>query len=208
MRELAIAFVLGVAFSAVPGIVTAESIRRGLAGGFWPATIVGIGSLLGDAFYAVLALSGLLALRNYSRARLWIEAAGGLLLVWLALDALRARVPGPGESPVRSARHNDLLVGAGLSLTNPWALAFWVGFGGVLLSAGIRNPEANLWGLLGAFLAGALAWSLVLSLLIAFARRFVGARLFRIVSVGSALIFLGTGAYTFWQVYRDAIRVP
>jgi threonine/homoserine/homoserine lactone efflux protein len=206
VKELAIAFALGVAFSAPPGVVTAEAIRRGVAGGFWPAAMVGIGSLIGDAVYAALALSGLSALTRYTLARLLIAAAGGLLLFWLAFDALRSPPPNFAESSNRSGKHGDFLVGAGLSLTNPWAIAFWLGFGGVLLSAGIRNPETNLAWFLTAFLTGALAWSLVLSMLIALARRFVNAVLFRIVSVGSALVFLGTGVYTIWQVYSDFRR--
>ena len=206
MKELAIAFALGVAFSAPPGVVTAEAIRRGVAGGFWPAAMVGIGSLIGDAVYAALALSGLSAVTRYTLARLLIGAAGGLLLLWLAFDALRSPAPNFAESSNRPGKHGDFLVGAGLSLTNPWAIAFWLGFGGVLLSAGIRNPETNLAWFLTAFLTGALAWSLVLSMLIALARRFVNAVLFRIVSVGSALVFLGTGVYTIWQVYSDFRR--
>jgi hypothetical protein len=46
-----------------------------------------------------------------------------------------------------------------------------------------------------------------LSLLIALARRFVSAVLFRILSMGSALVFVLTGIYTFWQVYRDWPRL-
>ena len=202
MRELAIAFSLGVAFSAPPGIVTAEAIRRGIAGGFVSATMVGIGSLIGDAVYAALALGGLSALSGYPVSRSAIGICGALLLFWLAYDALRAKVPTANPS----AKRSDFIVGAALSLTNPWVIAFWLGFGGVLLSAGIRNPEAKLPLLLAMFLIGALVWSLILSLMIALARRFVNAVLFRIVSIGSAFIFTGTALYTIWQLYLDLRR--
>lgn len=76
----------------------------------------------------------------------------------------------------------------------------------MLLSAGIRNPEAKLPLLLSMFLIGALAWSFILSLMIALARRFVNATLFRIVSICSAFIFTGTALYTIWQVYLDLRR--
>ena len=202
MRELAIAFSLGVAFSAPPGIVTAEAIRRGIAGGFVSATMVGIGSLIGDAVYAALALGGLSALSGYPVARSAIGICGALLLFWLAYDALRARVPTANAT----AKRSDFIVGAALSLTNPWAIAFWLGFGGVLLSAGIRNPEAKLPLLLAMFLIGALVWSLILSAMIALARRFVNAVLFRIVSICSAFIFTATALYTIWQLYLDLKR--
>jgi len=205
LRELAIAFSLGVAFSAPPGIVTAEAIRRGITRGFVSALMVGVGSLIGDAVYAALALGGLSAVSRYTVARLVIGSCGALLLFWLAFDALRAQAPNPDE-PANSGKRGDFLVGAGLSLTNPWAIAFWLGFGGVLLSAGIRNPEPKLTLLLAAFLIGALAWTLILSLMIALARRFVNAVLFRIVSVCSAIVFMGTGLYTIWQVYVELRR--
>lgn len=203
MKELAIAFSLGVAFSAPPGIVTAEAIRRGITGGFVSAVMVGLGSLIGDAVFAALALGGLSAVSRYIFARLVIGACGALLLFWLAFDALRTQAPKPAEPLSRPGKRSDFLVGAGLSLTNPWAIAFWLGFGGVLLSAGIRNPEAKLPLLLATFLTGALAWTLILSVMIALARRFVNAVLFRIASIGSALVFVGTGLYTIWQVYLD-----
>jgi threonine/homoserine/homoserine lactone efflux protein len=206
LRELAIAFSLGVAFSAPPGIVTAEAIRRGIAGGFVSATMVGIGSLIGDAAYAAMALGGLTAVSRYTSARLIVGSAGVLLLFWLALEALRAKAPAPGVSLNRAGPRSDFLVGAGLSLANPWAIAFWLGFGGVLLSAGIRNPQANLPLLLAMFLIGALVWSLLLSLMIALARRFVNAVLFRVVSICSALVFTGTALYTIWQLYLDLRR--
>jgi threonine/homoserine/homoserine lactone efflux protein len=202
LRELAIAFSLGVAFSAPPGIVTAEAIRRGITGGFMSALMVGIGSLIGDAVYAALALGSLSTLSRYPVAQSVIGICGALLLFWLAYDALRAQALTANPSPKRS----DFVVGAGLSLTNPWAMAFWLGFGGVLLSAGIRNPEAKLPLLLTTFLSGALVWTLILSALIALARRFVNAVLFRIVSAGSALVFIGTGLYTIWQVYLNLRR--
>jgi chemosensory pili system protein ChpE len=203
LKELAVAFLLGIAFSAPPGVVTAESIRRGVLGGFWPAAMVGIGSLIGDAVYAGAALGGLSALTRFTAARMLLGAGGGLLLFWLAFDALRAKPPNLAEPSTQPRKQGDFLVGAALSLTNPWAIAFWLGFGGVLLSAGIRDPQTKLAPLLVVFLAGALAWTLVLSLLIALARRFVNAVLFRILSAGSALVFVLTGIYTFWQVYRD-----
>jgi threonine/homoserine/homoserine lactone efflux protein len=168
--------------------------------------MVGVGSLIGDAVYAALALGGLTAVSHYTVARLVIGSCGALLLFWLAFDALRAGVPNPAEPANISGKRSDFLMGAGLSLTNPWAIAFWLGFGGVLLSAGIRNPEAKLPLLLAVFLIGALAWSVILSLMIALARRFVNAVLFRLVSTGSALVFVGTGLYTIWQIYLDLRR--
>jgi chemosensory pili system protein ChpE len=48
-------FALGLAFCAPPGAITAEALRRGLARGFRPALLVELGSLIGDATWALIA---------------------------------------------------------------------------------------------------------------------------------------------------------
>ena len=52
------AFVLGLIFNAAPGAVFAESLRRGLHGGYSSALKVQVGSLVGDATWAILGLMG------------------------------------------------------------------------------------------------------------------------------------------------------
>ncbi|MBI3949259.1 MAG: LysE family transporter [Acidobacteria bacterium] len=203
LKELFTAFGLGIAFAAPPGIVTAECIRRGLAGGFWSAMAVGVGSLIGDAVYAVLTLSGLAILTQRPAAQLAIGIVGSVVLFVLARDALKAKLPETSESLASGERRNAFLSGAVLSLTNPWAIAFWIGFGGVLLSAGIRDPASEMGLFLAAFLTGAAIWGVILSVLIALGRRFVNPTLFRGASIASATIFVGTGLYTGWQVIRN-----
>ena len=52
------AFVFGLIFNAAPGAVFAETVRRGIRGGFRPALAVQLGSLAGDTLWALLGLSG------------------------------------------------------------------------------------------------------------------------------------------------------
>ena len=52
-------FALAIAYCAPPGIVSTETVRRGLAQGFQAAWLVQIGSVFGDAIWAVLAIMGL-----------------------------------------------------------------------------------------------------------------------------------------------------
>ena len=53
------AFLLGLIFNAAPGAVFAETIRRGVDGGYRPALAVQIGSLAGDAAWALLGPAGI-----------------------------------------------------------------------------------------------------------------------------------------------------
>ena len=53
------AMLLGFVFNAAPGAVFSETLRRGLRDGYKPALLVQIGSLVGDATWAALGLTGL-----------------------------------------------------------------------------------------------------------------------------------------------------
>lgn len=199
-REFFLTFSLGIAFAAPPGIVTAESIRRGLAGGFRQAALVGFGSLIGDTAYAALALTGLAGALQFHAAQRAVAVAGAGVLLYLAVSGWRSRNV-EIELPAGDSR-GAFTAGALLSLTNPFATAFWLGFGGALLSAGIPDPLRRLPSLLAVFLTASALWVFVLSGLIAAGKRFVNPSLFRIVSIGSAAVFLATGLYTVWQAFR------
>jgi chemosensory pili system protein ChpE len=201
LREFIVAFALGIAFAAPPGIVTAESIRRGVKGGFWPATLVGLGSLIGDAAYAILALTGLATLLQYAAAQRTIAVAGAGVLIFLAISALGTKAPATAAPEARNEKRNAFLAGALLSLTNPWAITFWVGFGGALLSAGIENPRSRIGLFIAAFLAGSTLWVAILSFLIVAGRRFIDAGLFRALSVASAFVFAATAVYALWRAF-------
>ena len=82
-------FVLAIAFCAPPGVVTAETVRRGAARGFVPALFVQFGSLVGDTTWAVIALTGLAFVFQNNIAKLVLSLLGILLMLKLAWDAIR-----------------------------------------------------------------------------------------------------------------------
>src|SRR5215207_10148286 len=95
-------FVLAIAFCAPPGVVTAETVRRGAARGFVPALFVQFGSLVGDTTWAVMALTGLAFLVQNSLARVILTLMGMALMLKLAWDAFK------------DARHGKELAGTSL----------------------------------------------------------------------------------------------
>ncbi len=50
---------IAISFSAPPGPVAMETVRRGLRGGFLPALNVQLGSMIGDFMWFMIALIGL-----------------------------------------------------------------------------------------------------------------------------------------------------
>ena len=200
--SILLAFWLGIAFSAPPGIVTVESLRRGLKNGYWSAFVVGLGSLIGDATYAFIAFSGLGFIVQNNIIRFIVSLFGILFLTYLSISCFRKKVVGDLGVYVdsKSINRDAFMTGAVLSLTNPWAIAFWLGFGGILVSSGISTNSQNLWYFLLVFLLGAFSWVVILSGLIVFGKQFISDRIFSRISFGSGLIFLGTACYSFWKL--------
>ena len=185
------AAILGIAFCAPPGAVTAESLRSGLAGGFRPALLVQVGSLVGDATWAVIALAGAAILVQNTTVRYGLGLVGIVFLLYLAYGAFRAAWD--DELPVAtSRRHGYFTRGALLSLTNPFAIAFWLGVGSAMAAVGVVAPQLSHFAIFfGGFMLGAVLWAFFISGLIAWGRRFVHQRFFRWINLlsGCALAY-------------------
>ncbi len=83
-----------------------------------------------------------------------------------------------------------------MTALNPMTIFFWATLPGVLLQGA---PEGKIF-LVAAGLAvwlGAFSWVLMLVLILKFARRYVGPRMFAVVSAGGGLIILAL-AVNFW----------
>ena len=72
------AMLLGFVFNATPGAVFSETLRRGLRDGYKPALMVQIGSLVGDATWAAVGLTGLALLLDSAQIRYPLTLKGRL----------------------------------------------------------------------------------------------------------------------------------
>src|SRR5512140_2714271 len=135
-------FVLAIAFCAPPGVVTAETIRRGAARGFFPALFVQFGSLVGDTTWATIALTGLAFIVQNNVAKAILSAAGIVLMLKLAWDALKDARHGK-ELDMTDSKSNrgDFANGAFLSLGNPLNIVFWTGLGTTVFASISGSPQ-------------------------------------------------------------------
>ncbi len=138
------AFVLGLVFNAAPGAVFAETIRQGVRGGYRPALAVQLGSLVGDALWAILGLVGIGLLLQLDWLRWPIGVCGVLYLLWLARDSWRAAgqefsIKDVHEHTPKSA----LRAGVLLSVTNPQNIAYVAALGTALGTLGVSDPTAR-----------------------------------------------------------------
>jgi len=184
------AFLIGIAFCAPPGAITAEAIRRGVRGGFRPALFIEFGSLIGDATWAIIALVGLAVLVQLPFARLGLGLIGAALLLYLAWGALKEAYLGGTPTPKEAGGRGDFLTGAFLSLGNPWNIVYWAGAGSPLMTL-LTAPgfRAYVIFFIG-FMLAAVIWCFFMASLIAWGRRFMTPLFFRLVNLSCGL-FLG-----------------
>ena len=203
------AFGLGLALCAPPGVVFAETVRRGLVRGFRAALSVQVGSLVGDGTWAALALGGAALLAQHWLARLVLGAVGVTLLMYLAWnamrDAWRPRAPAErtagaplGGTTVPLAVRGDFAIGAALSLSNPFNIVFWLGVGGGVVAVHVAEPAGvHYVAFFVAFLAACVVWGICMAALVAYGRRFLDGIFFRMVNAvcGLALLYFAVGLF-------------
>jgi chemosensory pili system protein ChpE len=199
---------MGLAFAAPPGAIAAETIRRGAAGGFAAAFSVQLGSLVGDAAYALLALAGVVALAQNPKLQIGLGAFGSVFLLYLAWSSFKtARKAAPiiQFSSIKSGRndyHGDaFLSGLIISLANPWAIAFWLSLGGALAAFGVINASGFVILIFfSSFMLGSVLWGMLISLAITRVRVLLSPTLLKIVSIICGVLLGAFGLITASQV--------
>jgi len=192
--------VLGIVFCAPPGIITAEAVRRGLARGFRPALWVELGSLIGDATWAIIALAGAAFVVQNTVARLALGIIGALFLLHLAWSAIWSAKQGAAPQSRNATGRGDFAAGAVLSLGNPFAVAFWLGVGSSTITTHVPNPQLIHFVIFFcAFMLGGLSWCFFLAGLITWGRRFVTPIFFRGVNFLCGLFLGYFGLQLLWN---------
>ncbi len=186
-------FVLAISFCAPPGIITAETVRRGSARGFIPALYVQFGSLVGDTTWAVIALTGLAFLIQNNIAKTGLSLIGIGLMLKLAWDAFKDAHYGRGlDVSASPSAHGDFASGAFLSLGNPLNIVFWTGLGTTVFASITGRPQPIHFAIFFAgFLAGAVLWCFFMAGLVAWGKQWMTQKFFRWVNLtcGAALIY-------------------
>lgn len=216
---------MGIAFAAPPGIVTAETFRRGVSRGFPAALGVQLGSLIGDATYCLLALAGVAVLVQNPLMQRVLGIISVLFLMYLAITGILAELHAPqptfsplpvGEgvevrefSPLRLGEGLGVRAGRGafftgmfLSLTNPWAIGFWLSLGGTLASYGAMESGNTMALFFVSFFGACLAYAFLVALLIGVTRRAIPARLGRMISLACSLVIGILGITVAFQVVQ------
>lgn len=199
------AFLLGLVFNAAPGAVFAETVRQAVRGGFRPAFAVQMGSLAGDALWAILGLVGIGLLLQLDVLRLPIGIAGAIYLVWLAWDSWRAagrQFQVDDTAQVRRA----LRAGVLLSVTNPQNIAYWAALGSALGAVGIEQPTAIDYGVFfSGFMASSIVWAFVCAAIVDRLFRGTGVRWASITYKLCAVAFIALAAGSVRELMQHVV---
>jgi chemosensory pili system protein ChpE/L-lysine exporter family protein LysE/ArgO len=186
------AFVLGLVFNATPGPVFAETVRQGVRGGFRSALAVQLGSLIGDALWAVVGLLGVGFLSRVEALRTPISVAGVAYLLWLAWNAWQSsRVEVSASLGAEATHRRAFRSGVLLSLTNPQNIAYWAAIGTALRAIGVTAPTvADNLAFFAAFMVSSTIWAFFVAALVDRVFRRVGLAWARMTYRACAIAFL------------------
>jgi len=200
------ACVLGFVYSAAPGAVNTEALRRGLKRGFMPSFSVQLGALLGDLVWAVVGLTGVALVFHFLAVQIILGIAGAAFLLRMAwMSFLDARKP-IDLSPSEAKERRDFLTGVVFSLANPFGIAFWGGIGGGFATQIAGMPLFDkLVVLFVGFAAGAFAWCVGISALVAWSRKFIGQKILRGIFTLSSLAMAYFALEMLWTLIHSAI---
>jgi chemosensory pili system protein ChpE len=161
------AFGLGLLFNAAPGPIFAETVRRGIRDGFRSALAVQIGSIVGDAVWAVLGLMGVGLLLQLESLRLPIAIAGVAYLLWLAWEAWQESRRDFTVNAAGQTRDKALKSGILLSLTNPQNVAYWAAMGSAIRAVGVTVPTPSDYAIVfTGFMLSSTVWAFVFAALV------------------------------------------
>ncbi len=192
---------LGIAYAAAPGAVNTEAIRRGAAHGACSTLLVETGSLIGDSLWALLALTGVVALAQFFTLQIVLGIAGGCFLLrmaWLALYEAFTRRNSSTEVP--TSTRGDFATGVVFGLANPVGLAFWSGLGSSVVASGITGIQFGLF--FAGFFVGALLWCIGITIGIRWGRRWIRPTLFLWINALCGLALGYFGVRVFWTTIQ------
>ena len=196
------AFILGLLFNAAPGVVFTETIKRGINGGFFPALYVQIGSLAGDALWAILGLLGIGILLNIDILKYPLSIIGIIYLIYLAYDSfISSNVKYEKIVVSKSIKNNALKSGVFLSITNPQNIAYWAALGSSFGALGIAEPQTSHYFIFFfGFISSSILWCFVCALAVEKIFKYTNSIIKKYIFRICTIVFLYLAVGTFYNL--------
>jgi putative LysE/RhtB family amino acid efflux pump len=183
---------LGIIITAPPGPIGTLCINRTLERGFWAGAALGLGTAVGDASYALVAVGGLAIFSNVlASIAVPLAFGGGLLLIWLGYRSLYSDPIAAAEIGASDLLRTTLATFF-LTISNPATI---ISFGALFAAFGLahENSASAAAFIVGGAFAGSIAWWLFLSGMVRLARKRLSENFAATVGRVSAYLLIGFG---------------
>lgn len=197
-------FGLGLGFGLSAGIspgpllalVITATLRSGLAGGLR----VALAPLITDL--PIIALSVLLAGSLPPEALRWVGIAGGLVVIWIGVEAIRSarKATLPRDLDTLADPQRELRRGVLVNALNPHPYIFWATVGGPALVSGWRISPWHALAFVVAFYLLLVGSKVLVALLVGRQGDRLSLTWYRYALVGCGILIVAMGGWLIWQV--------
>lgn len=198
---LGLGLTMGLSAGISPGpllaLVITASLRSGLSGGLR----VALAPLVTDA--PIIAFSVLLAGSLPPEALRWVGTVGGLVVIWLGIETLRAGRTAalPEHSSEAGDPRRELWRGVVANALNPHPYLFWATVGGPALVSSWRISPWHTLAFVLPFYFVLLGSKVTVAWLVSRRAGALSQEWYRRVLVGCSLLLLGMGLWLIWQMW-------
>ena len=202
--------IVGFSIAAPVGPIAMLCIQRSLKDGFKIGLLTGLGAATADAIYGFVAGFGLTAISSALMAwQFWIRLIGGLFLLYLGINLLRATNQNIAVSKAHQRSAWRAYIGTlFLTLTNPMTILSFVAiFAGVGVGvSGTNYVSASIF--VGGVGLGSAAWWLLLSGGTArILRHRINHNVMHRINQFSGLVMLAFAAMALWACFAGVMGI-
>ena len=192
MMSLAVSsFILGIAFCAPPGIITAETIRRGLCAWISPCIICAV-RFTGRRYHLVTDRvdgAGIPCSEQYGKDH--FERDRYCPSSKACMGCIQRGTHSYEINNTPASERGDFATGALLSLSNPFNIVFWTGIGTTAFSGIPGTPQLpHFITFFLAFISGAFLWCFFMAGLVAWGKQWMTSNFFRWVNLICGIILI------------------
>jgi threonine/homoserine/homoserine lactone efflux protein len=196
--------ILGFAIAAPLGPVNILCMQRTLAHGRKIGWLSGAGAALADGVYAAAAVFGLGLVSGFlARSQVWLQVAGGIILLLLGARVVAAHVSTQAAEPPKISGHASAFASMFLfNLLSPVTLATYagaiVGLSGVWRTGGGLSDQLMI---VFGVMAGSLAWVTIWIMGAHKLKTVLSKRWLRAVNLVVGAALAGLGAFSLWSAF-------
>ncbi len=192
---------LGFSLAAIPGPIFFEVLRRTLTKGFWSGALLSVGEFLANFTILMLTFFGVSNFLLFKSARLTLFLLGSAVLIWIGITALKIKKEDIEKASKKSvSKNNSIIVGFGLAIASPLAIAVWISIGGAYLVQYTSKLLSFINILLLAL--GVMLFFFTLASIIHFTRHKISTKYILWFSKIFGIVLIGYGLYFLYQFIK------